>query len=255
MNGESRPEAAHALSEIQSSNDASGAFTSSLLAPTPREPLEQVGPSPLSSETGRLYRGDDGSDGMRDETAARLAALGIDSPLHKSFACVLSGHEHQARVHFTNAGFWHYYCDGLGRGVGLADVRAFIAYGSDRHVSNLEAVRWRESLDFEAHLRWPVPLAVELPEPCPETARILAGMMRLFVGLRSESFPLAEPFPFASDFAQAYCGLSEDRVRAAKSWLTRAGVIYRTGTHGRSILWKLVAQDQFPSRARQGGAP
>jgi hypothetical protein len=98
-------------------------------------------------------------------------------------------------------------------------------------------------MDFEAHLRYPIPLDVRLPEQCPETVRVVAGAMRTFVGLRSTHFPLAEPFPFAHEFAQAYCGLSADAIRAAKDWLERAGVIYRAGKHGRAILWKLAAQD------------
>jgi hypothetical protein len=187
--------------------------------------------------------------GERDETTARLRALGIESPLFKSFQCVLPGHDHKARTTFTriigaDAGFWRYYCDGLHQGVGLAEVRAFIAYGEKRHLTNLEAARWRERLDFEAELRHPIPVDVQLPEPCPEAARIVAGRMRLFVGLRDARFPFNEPFVFASDFAQAYCALSCDRVREAKDWLERAGVIQRAGKNGRSITWKLAAQDQ-----------
>jgi hypothetical protein len=68
--------------------------------------------------------------------------------------------------------------------------------------------------------------------------------MREFVGLRDKRFPLTEPFVFAYEFAQAYCGLSGDGVRGAKDWLERAGVIRRLDKkHGRSILWKLAAQE------------
>jgi hypothetical protein len=51
-------------------------------------------------------------------------------------------------------------------------------------------------------------------------------------GLRDARFPLAEPFVFAHEFAQAYCGLTAVRVRAAKDFLQRAGVTYRAGLHG-----------------------
>jgi hypothetical protein len=132
--------------------------------------------------------------------------------------------------------------------VGLAEVRAFVAYGGPRYTSNLEAARWKELLDFEAHLRWPIRLPVDLPEDCPEPARIVAGAMRLFLGLRDARFPLSEPFVFGGDFAPAYCGLSPDRVRGAKDWLERAGVISRAGKHGRATLWKLTAQDGGTTR-------
>lgn len=220
----------------------------------PIEPSETIEPSAPPSVPGQLYRGGDGSVGTRDETAARLRSLGINAPLHKRFPCVLPGHDDAARVNFTRpAGFWRYYCDRLGRGVGLAEVRAFIAYGHERPISSVEAVRWRERMDFEAHLRYPIPLDVRLPEPCPETARVVASAMRMLVGLRSTHFPFAEPFPFAHDFAQAYCGLSADTIRAAKDWLERAGVTYRAGKHRRAILWKLAAQDIGGAHHRRAG--
>jgi hypothetical protein len=189
---------------------------------------------------------------------ARLRALGIGAPLFKSFRCVIGGHDHKARVNFTrvmganssHAGYWRYYSDCLAHGVGLAEVRAFIAYGEVRSLSPLECARWRERLDFEAGLLMPVPLVVELPEPCPESARIVAGWMRVFVGLRDARFAKQEPFVFAREFAPAYCGLSVDMVRAAMSWLQRAGVIRRAGTHGRAFLWKLAAQDAYPISRR-----
>jgi hypothetical protein len=216
-----------------------------LTPPLSREPSETLEPSASSSATGRLYRGGDSSSGeQRDETAARLRALGVTAPLYKRFPCVLAEHDHCARVYFTTEGFWRYYCDHLARGIGLAEVRAAIAYGRTRELSGVEAARWRERLDFEAGLRIPVVLDVRLPESCPETVRVVAGAMRLFVGLRGGPFPLSEPFVFASEFAQAYCNLSAERVRPAKDWLERAGVIYRTGKHGRAILWKLAAQDK-----------
>jgi hypothetical protein len=211
--------------------------------PTPIEPLETPELSAHPSVQGRLYGDDDGSIGKRDETAARLHALGIDSPIFKSFACVLHGHDHRARIHPTKAGHWHYECEGLSHGAGLAEVRAYVAYRAERDLTSLEAARWRERLDFEAGLRCPVPVDVSLPEPCPQAARRVAGGLRLFVGLRDTRFPFGEPVVFAHDFAQAYCDLSGDKVRAGKDWLERARVIYRVGTSGRSILWKLVGQD------------
>lgn len=222
--------------------------------PSPIEPSETIEPSAPSWEPGQLYRDGDGSTGEpRDETLARLRALGIPAPLHKRFPCVLPGHDCTARVNFATAGYWQYRCDQLKRSIGLAEVRAFIAYRHERHLSGVEAARWRERLDFEAHLRYPIPLDVQIPEPCPEPARIVAGGMRKLVGLRDRRFPSTEPFIFASDFAQAYCDLSADQVRAGKDWLERAGVIYRTGTHGRAVCWKLAAQGASTTRDAEAG--
>jgi hypothetical protein len=219
------------------------------LAPSPIEPLEPEEPSTSSSSPGRLYGDEDGSDERVDETATRLKALGIE-PMFDPFPCILHGHNHAARTQFrqfreSKRGYWHYCCEGLDESYGLGEIRAFVAYRAVRAVSRLEAARWRERLDFEAGLRWPVSIESGLPERCPEAARIVADRMALFVGLRSERFPLTEAFPFAKPFGAAYCGLSEDQVRSAIGWLERAGVIYRVGKHGLSILWKLRVQDRL----------
>lgn len=242
-----------------SSHVGEEALPDSQLSLLPIEPLETIELPAQPSVPGRLYRDGDSSagdgdrldSGQRDETSARLRALGISTPLHKRFPCVLPGHDHAARVHFTTAGFWQYHCDQLGRGVGLAEVRAFIAYGGERHLSKLEAARWRERLDYEAGLRYPIRLDVQLPEPCPKAAQIVAGEMRKFVGLRDSRFPAGESFVFADKFAQAYCGLTGDQIRSAKDWLKRAGVIHAVGKHGRAILWKLAAQDASPAYDRK----
>jgi hypothetical protein len=244
----------------ESSVHVNGASSTSHLAPIPIEPLEPSELSAPPSVQGRLYGDHDGSLGIRDDTAARAKALGIDTPLFKGFPCILAGHDHIARLNFTRfknteRGFWQYRCPDLDRARGLAEVRAFVAYGHERHLSNVEAARWRELLDFEANLRLPVPLDLELPEPCPEAARIVAGAMRLLVGLRDRRFPRTEPFPFAYEFAQAYCDLSGDRVRSGKDWLERAEVIYRVGATHRSILWKLAAQDAVGASAKDEDRP
>jgi hypothetical protein len=207
------------------------------------EPLEPSEPSVPPSMQGRLCGERDGSVEEEDRTAARARALGIEVPLYKRFPCILADHDHDAQLHPTTAGYWQYRCEGLTRGVGLAEVRAFIGHGVERYISPLGAAHWRERLDFEAHLRWPIALDAQLPDDCPEPAAVLAARMREFVGLRDPRFPLAEPFIFAHDFAQAYCDLTADRVRSAKDFLQRARVTYRAGRHGRSIRWKLAAQD------------
>jgi len=123
--------------------------------------LETLGPSVPSSVPGRLYGVGDGSIEATDWTVARARALGITvPPLYGRFQCVLAGHDHDARLHPTTTGFWVYRCEGLGRGVGLAEIRAFIGYGGERHISKLEAARWSERLDYEASLRPAIPLDV-----------------------------------------------------------------------------------------------
>jgi hypothetical protein len=206
--------------------------------------------SSMDNSMGGCDELDSSMGGARDETAARLRALGIDTPPHKPkpFPCVLPGHDHEARV-YSAGKVWWYRCDDLGRGVGLAEVRATIAYGEERHLSGVEAARWRERLDCEAGLREPIPLDVKLPEPCPKSARVLIEHMCLFVGLRDVRFPADEPFVFAYCFAQAYAGLSGDQVREGKDWLERAGAIRRAGEHGRSILWQIAGQDTRNSNA------
>ncbi len=211
---------------------------------------EPVEPSVRPSLKQRLCGGPDGSVEGRDETRERARALGISTPLYEPFPGVLPGHEDRARLHPTSAGFWQYFCPELGRGIGLAEVRAFLGYGREMYVRGPLAARWSEHPDYEAWLRWPVPLELDLPEPCPQPARELAAWIATFVGLRDARWPLDEPFVFGHDFAQAYTGLTADRVKAGKSWLERARVLHRRGTHGRAILWILEAQLHAATRQR-----
>src|SRR5204862_250010 len=67
------------------------------------------------------------------------------------FACLLPGHTHHARLE-TVRGQWRYRCDGDAGFWGLAEVRAFIAYGRILRLSEIECARWRERLDYEAGL-------------------------------------------------------------------------------------------------------
>ncbi len=228
----------------------------------PTEPLETKELS-TPSMLRQLYGDADGSLGIRDKTRARLKALGLaisdEAPMSRACPCVIPGHDHQAGVNFTKfsragssaGGCWRYYCNGLDHGVGLGEVRAFIAYGGRRTVSPLEAARWGELLDFEARLRHPVHLDLELPDGGPPHAPVVASRMALFVGLRDARFPPTEPFVFARPFAAAYCHLTEDQVRTSIEWLERAQVTQRVGMNGLSILWKLAAQEKWRDR---GGA-
>ena len=50
---------------------------------------------------------------------------------------------------------------------------------------------------------------------------------------------LAEPFTFARAFIVGYCEVTIDEARWAMRVLERDGVIYRAGTSGQSILWRL----------------
>ena len=227
------------------------------IALTTVEPIETIELSTSSSVQGQLCSDDDSSSVQPDETRARVRGLGIPlDGLYERFRCVLPHHDHFARIQFTKPGkYWMYYCDGPSTGLGLGEVRAMVAYGEDREISPLEAARWRELLDFEVRLREPVALAVDLPEECPDNARRVASQMRLFVGLRDVRFPLDEAFVFASDFAQAYCSLSEHEVRSGKGWLERAGVIRRVGKNGLAILWRLAAQDPAAPSSHRGPVP
>ncbi len=221
---------------------------------TPIEPLEPGGPSASPSLPRRLYGVRNNVVEEPDWTAARARALGIETPLHDSFRCVLRGHDHSARLAFAKTGgYWQYRCDGLAHGIGLAEVRAFIGYGCERNIGPLEIVHWAERRDFEAGLREPIPLDVSLPDDCPASAKVVAARMCELVGLRDARWDLTEPFTFAHEFAQAYCGLTPDRVRSAKDFLERAGVTYRPEQvrHYRApVLWKLRAQDHAARRLR-----
>jgi hypothetical protein len=174
--------------------------------------------------------------GAKDETLARAVELGVKGPLRERFPCVIPDHEHLARLSPTTRGYWQYECDGLDHSVGLGEVRAFLAYGVTRRVSDIEAARWRELLDFEAGLLQPRELSA-LPDRLSPTAMRVGEGIRLFLGLRDDRWA-QDPFVFARDFAVAYCAITDEQAKRGVQQLEAAEVIERAGTNGRAIKWR-----------------
>jgi len=225
-------------------------------APTPIEPNDGCVGSRLPSQPERLSGGADGSLGFpQDKTAARARALGIHARLGCSFACVIAGHDHAARLHPTREGYWQYRCDGAAAGYGLAEVRAFLAYGGVRKISDILAARWGERLDHEAGLLDRKPVALLVPRNASSAAKQIAAGVGLFLGLRDPRWPQDEPFPFAREFARAYCGARDDRARRGIRELEALGLIERVGKCGRAILWRLSPGDRGATPPDGGCAP
>lgn len=167
-----------------------------------------------------------------DHTVGRMRALGLFAGLHATQPCVLPEHEHPARVRWDRRGFPLYVCEA---GTwGLAEVRAHLAYGRVVSVSQLEASRWRERLDYEAGLRVPSVVPLHVPDGAPDNARAVGQGVALFLGLRGERWPREEPFTFARSFCMAYCDLSDMDARRGIDWLADAGLVIHEGwTKGR----------------------
>ncbi len=216
-----------------------------------------TGPSGLTTATSHTYSltsprqscGDQPRDSPvgieRDETAARSRALGITAPLMDEFACILPGHSDTARLRWSNTGrFWQYVCP-AGVQHGLAEIRAFVSYGEVRQLKKVEIVRWRERLDYEAGLRMPRLVDVDLPDHCSDTTRKVAEGIRLLLALRSDTRPGeswdGKPFVFAREFAMAWCSLTSDQAREGVRALKRAGVIELVSEQsrpGKPVWWR-----------------
>lgn len=187
-------------------------------------------------------------------TAARCRALGVSATPLGTFRCVLAGHDHDARVHPTAAGWWGYTCS-TGEGpYGLAEVYAFQRYGDIRPVSATEALRWLERLDYDAGLLDREPVHLLVPRDAPRAARRVADGIGLLIGLRAplrttpdgqEGWAQADPFPLARAFAAAWCGVSEKVARTgiaqleALGLIERVGLVERAAPGRRAILWRL----------------
>lgn len=173
---------------------------------------------------------EDGADAPTDETAVRSLALGIKAPLGESFPCVVPDHdEHEARLCRTAAGYWQYDCPGKRTPCGLAEIRAFIAYGKTREIKRTEVTRWRARLDYEAGLITPKEVPIDLRDGVGETVRHVANGWALLVGLRDPARWEEEKFTFAREFVMAWCGVSDQQARDSVRALEREGVIRRTG--------------------------
>src|SRR5208283_5828218 len=89
----------------------------------PQSPVEPCRADPPQSRTalngsvgasdGSMGGHDERDGSVRDATAARFDALGIDTTpaKPKPFPCILPGHDHQARVYTAKRGFWRYRCN------------------------------------------------------------------------------------------------------------------------------------------------
>lgn len=204
---------------------------------TPIEPfLEPTFPSEPNGSMGPR----DGSVGV-DKTARRAKALGIAAPLGESFPCILPGHDDTARLHPTAKGFWHYRCEGDDkRELGLAEVRAALAYGEVRRISRTEAARWRERLDHEAGVLAFREVPIALNPRASDATRHVANGLRLFLGLRDARWG-EQPFTWAREFVMAYCNVTDQQARDAVRTLEHEHkAIERTGEkNGRAIVWRL----------------
>ena len=176
----------------------------------------------------------DGNDSGR--TVAYARALGLPEVLGRPFECLLPGHDgHDAKL-VCRGNTWRYRC--AEHTCELAEVRAALAYGEVRDISNIEAARWRERLAYEAGLDQPRAVP-ELPSDLSPLARRVGEGLLLFVGLRNDEMWDEQPFVFARRFATAYCGVTEDEARRGVEELERKGVVRRCGKVGRPIRWVL----------------
>ena len=176
----------------------------------------------------------------------RARALGITAPPGEPFACVLPGHDHEAKIERARRGAWRYYC-GAGSQT-LQEVFLCQRTGIDGVLLGHDALacRWFERLDHAAGLLEPTPVELSLPDECGDTVRKVAEHIALFLGLRAASggYPIDAPFTFARSFVIDYCGVNGKQAQMAMDTLRDLGVIERVDTvavHGgrRAILWRL----------------
>jgi hypothetical protein len=217
-----------------------------LADPIPIEPLTPIEPSksrPIFVEADGsmgVLSPPDGSVGVTvDATAARLRALDIDAgpdlARPEPFSCVLPGHDDAARVHSTSRAFWHYECGDVS--LGLAEVRACVAYGAVKRVSRVEAARWRERLDYDAGLLAARDVGLPLPDVAADSTLKVGERLRLFLGLRDERWA-GQPFTWARNFVMAYCDVTDSQAREAVWQLRQAGALTQAGKSGRAILYR-----------------
>jgi hypothetical protein len=171
-----------------------------------------------------------GSSHEPDKTLRMAWELGIKVPLGESFPCVLPGCSgHTAKLHPTRPGYWQYRCEGYPRSFGLAEVRAFLAYGDVRTISDTAAARWRDRLEYDAGLRGPLGVNVVLPPDSSDSLEKVAMGLRRLVGLRDPEIWSGKPFLYTRSFVVAWAGVSSDQARRGVRQLEQLGVIKRVG--------------------------
>jgi hypothetical protein len=179
-----------------------------------------------------------------DETRARAVALGLD--FERGSRCVIPGHDHDAALYWTG-GHWDYRCKRCT--LGLAELRAAIAYGDVRRLSVAEAHRWRQRLDYEAGLLKAVLVVIPLPDDASPAGRRHGAGIELYLGTRAAGGGKRpdEPFTFARDFRIAWCWdprgmeprMTPDQAKHGMGELAQLGRVERDGKRGRVTVWRL----------------
>jgi hypothetical protein len=179
-----------------------------------------------------------------DKTLRMARVLEITAPLGETFPCVLPGcNGHSARLQRSGQGYWQYRCSRRQRSFGLAEVLAFQAYGEVRPISDVEAARWHDRLEYEAGLRKPLSAPFALSPDRSEPLRKVARALWLLVTLRDERWD-GQPFFFTRRFVMASAGVTSDQARRCVRQLEELGVLKRVGRRRmaggyEAIVWQL----------------
>jgi hypothetical protein len=150
---------------------------------------------------------------------------GVDTDTD-SFPCPIPGHTSTARIGTPpDEHEMRLLCNCKGRWRSLGEVRAGIAYGSDRHLRNIEIATWTRLLAFEIGCFAPVAVPFPtLPEHASPHACHVRERLALFFGLRWADYP-PRPLPFAVRFGAAWCELRFEATRLALVELRKHHVI------------------------------
>jgi hypothetical protein len=176
----------------------------------------------------------------------RAEAIGVEDE-SESFACVIPEHEHRARV-VSAFGVSRYRCETMPEQMSLsfAEVFRWRTTGGPCLMDGPMSCRWYERLEHAAKNLEPTPVAVPTPIRCSPVSRIVAGYIRLYLGLRDASgggYGLGRPFTFTRSFCTSYCGVTAKQARIAMFELERGGSIRRVGTvpvdRYEAILWQV----------------
>lgn len=169
----------------------------------------------------------------RDASAvvAGMRTLGIGADIGTLFDCLIAGHQHRAVVLIDpQTGVYKQHCDDLsvaahGRWLGLASVRAALAYGRLRELTPAAKALWYARLWADAAVRPIEPLhRLVLPAEASPAARTTAVAFEEVLAVRWATNP-GVPFAFARAFVAAWLGVSEHRARTGIEDLRRLGVV------------------------------
>jgi hypothetical protein len=217
------------------------------LAVTAESPLVPSGRDAVPHGRGAVY----GDELARYDAARNFArfvlsraGLEIDDRGWQSWA--LPHDRLTVRVGQSSSGLFQVFIEGHATPKPLAFVYAATIAGVVEELGRGEFPRWKRRALLEAGMLDELPIRLaRLPDLTPTAVPELWAAIELLVKVRVAGGDApCDPLPLSRTFLRRWAAMTDSRVRAAMEFLEREKCIEKVGAHGRTYLWRVLAEEE-----------